>query len=288
MKKFFILLALAILPLSASAQAQINTKKVKISDFPEKVTKVVLTGNVLFDAVLKKEIAARWRVSPYEFCTLNEFHQLNGYDNYYFLISTKGQFKNDEEPSLQFLTLVKGGEGSSSGIDDMLEVVSLPIGSAENPDGRELTFLPAFITILQEYTMDSIDHDIHGYVGLSNYTKRLSVASSTPIMIADSDLGKEVSDEEKAEYLTNGVSLTDINTVDRCLSNNSPHALVSYVAAPSEPHKNSYCYKMLIDTQTYKLHFFRKHKITSKYSSGFANYDLRSIAMTRKENGKND
>lgn len=288
MKKFFVLLTLIILPFSAFAQAQINTKKVMISDFPEKITKVVLTGNVLFDAVLQKEIASRWRVSPYEFCTLNEFYKLNGYDNYYFLMSTKGQFKNENEPSLQFLTLVKGGDGSSKGIDGMLEVVSLPIGSAENPDGRELTFLPAFITIIQEYAMDSIDHDIHGYIGLSNYTKRLPVAGNTPIFIADIDLGKEVSEDDKEAFLTNGVRLTDVNTVDKSISENTPHALVSYVASPSEPQKNSYCYKMLIDTQTYKLHFFRKHKITSKYSKGFANYDLRSIAMTRKENGKND
>ena len=50
MKRFLTLLAALIIPLAALAQAQITTKKIKISDFPEKTTKVVLTGNALYDA----------------------------------------------------------------------------------------------------------------------------------------------------------------------------------------------------------------------------------------------
>ena len=85
MKKTIILIISIILPLMASAQAQINTKKVKISDFTQKVTKVVLNGNDFFDITFQEEITARWRISPYEFCTLEEFEQLKGNDNYYFL-----------------------------------------------------------------------------------------------------------------------------------------------------------------------------------------------------------
>ena len=147
------------MPLLASAQAQIDTKKVKIGDFTQKVTKIVLTGNAIYDGVLQDEVAARWRISPYEFCTLEEFNSLKNSDKYYFLITTKGQFKKEAEPSLQFLTLVKGGNKASNGIDEMLEIVSMPIASAEDPSGRELVFLPVFITVIQNYTLDSTDRD---------------------------------------------------------------------------------------------------------------------------------
>jgi hypothetical protein len=63
---------------------------VKISDFPQKVTKVVLHGNEFYDAILKEEIALRWRVSPYEFCTMEEFEALKTDSRYYFLITTLG------------------------------------------------------------------------------------------------------------------------------------------------------------------------------------------------------
>ena len=116
MKKILLFFAFAIMTASAFAQAQIDTKKVKISDFTQKVTKVVLTGSAIYDGVLQDEVAARWRISPYEYCTLDEFNSLKGSDKYYFLITTKGQFKKEAEPSLQFLTLVKGGSNASKGI----------------------------------------------------------------------------------------------------------------------------------------------------------------------------
>ena len=274
------------MPLAAAAQAQITTKKIKISDFPEKTTKVVLTGNVLYDAVLKEEIAARWRIAPYEFCTLQEFNVLKGKSNYYFLITTKGQFKTEGEPGLQFLTLVKGGEAAENGIDQMLEIVSLPIASAEEPSGRELTFLPVFITILQQYAQDAIDNDLNAYIGLSNYSKNLAETRTMNILIADTDLDPQMSQSAKDLYLKDGVSTADQETVDKNLTQAQENTIISYVAAPTNPKAGSYCYKMLIDPQTYQLYFFRKHRVSTKYGAGFADYDLRSIAMTRKEKKK--
>ena len=117
----------ALLPIFASAQAQINTKKVKIGDFTQKTTKVVLTGNIFYDSSLQDEIVARWKASPYEFCSLEEFESLKGSEDYYFLLSTKGQFRKETEPGLQFLTLVKGGKKAEEGISNMLEIVSIPV-----------------------------------------------------------------------------------------------------------------------------------------------------------------
>ena len=283
MKRFLVLLASIIISFAAYAQAQITTKKVKISDFPEKTTKVVLTGNILFDAVLKEEIAARWRIAPYEFCTLQEFHELKGKENHYFLIPTKGQFKTENEPGLQFLTLVKGGKDAENGINQMLEIVSLPIASAEDPSGRELIFLPAFITILQQYTLDSIANDLNAYIGLTNYSKDLSSTSAMTILFAEEDLDAKMNPEARAMYLKNGVEVTDMDTADRMLTTTAPNTVVSYVAAPTDAKNGSYCYKMLIDTQTHRLCYFKKHRINAKYGPGFADYDLRSIATTRKE-----
>ena len=280
------MLVAAMMPLLATAQAQITTKKIKISDFPEKTTKVVLTGNALYDAVLKEEIAARWRIAPYEFCTLQEFNELKGKNKYYFLLTTKGQYKTEGEPGLQFLTLVKGGEAAENGINQMLEIVSLPIASAEEPSGRELTFLPVFITIIQKYTLDSIDHDLNAYIGLSNYTKNLAETRAMNIFIADTDLDPQMSQSAKDLYFTGGVETVEVDDVDKKLSNAEENTIISYVAAPTNPQIGSYCYKMLINPQTYELYFFRKHRVTSKYGAGFAEYDLRSIAMTRKEKKK--
>ena len=272
MKKILLFFAFAIMTASAFAQAQIDTKKVKISDFTQKVTKVVLTGSAIYDGVLQDEVAARWRISPYEYCTLDEFNSLKGSDKYYFLITTKGQFKKEAEPSLQFLTLVKGGSNASKGIDEMLEIVSMPISSADDPSGREFVFLPVFLTIIQEYTLDSMDRDYSAYLGLSNYTSNISKASEKNIVFSENDIAPNVEMGDCASF-----NVTDEDSADEMIMNNAQNTLVSYVVAPAEPVNGSFCYKMLIDAQTYELYYYRKHRISTKSGAGFLPYDIRSI-----------
>ncbi|MBR6547542.1 MAG: hypothetical protein IKT69_04500 [Bacteroidales bacterium] len=279
MKKLIILITALIMPLMAGAQAQITTKKVKIEDFTQKVTKVVLNGNPFYDTSFKDEVAARWRISPYEFCTLEEFEGLKGNDSYYFLILTQGQFRKETAPGLQFISLVKGGQGADKGIGDMLEVVSLPFASAEYPSGRELIFLPAFLDIIQNHTLEAMENDFNAYGGLSNTAQKLGKAGNMDIVISEDDLNslvsKEMTDSE-------GMVITDEDDADSYMLDEVPGTLVSYVVAPSEPVKGSFCYKMLIDAQTHELYYYRKHKISPKAGAGFLPEDIERINKARK------
>ena len=279
MKKLIILITALIMPLMAGAQAQITTKKVKIEDFTQKVTKVVLNGNPFYDTSFKDEVAARWRISPYEFCTLEEFEGLKGNDSYYFLILTQGQFRKETAPGLQFISLVKGGQGAEKGIGDMLEVVSLPFASAEYPSGRELIFLPAFLDIIQNHTLEAMENDFNAYGGLSNTAQKLGKAGNMDIVISEDDLNslvsKEMTDSE-------GMTITDEDDADSYMLDEVSGTLVSYVVAPSEPVKGSFCYKMLIDAQTHELYYYRKHKISPKAGAGFLPEDIERINKARK------
>lgn len=281
MKKLFIVIIAALLPLVAGAQAQINTKKIKIGDFTQKTTKIVLTGNMFYDSSLEDEIVARWRVSPYEFCTLEEFEQLKGSDEYYFLLTTKGQFKKETEPGLQFLTLVKGGKKAEDGIDDMLEIVSLPVASAEDPSGRETVFLPAFLDIIQNYATDSMEKDVSAYTGLSNYSLNLKETDGLPIVFAEEDLSSEITDAVKGMTFDRMMTVTDEESADGLMTDDKERTVVSYIARPTEAVPGSYCYKMLIDNQTHKLYYFKKHRITKKTGPGFLAEDLRRISSFR-------
>jgi hypothetical protein len=281
MKKILFIIAAALMPVLASAQAQINTKKVQIADFTEKATKVVLTGNMFYDGSLQDEIVARWKVSPYEFCTLEEFEQLKGSEDYYFLLTTKGQFKRESEPGLMFLTLVKGGKKAAGGIDDMLEVVSLPISSAEDPSGRETIFLPAFIDIIQNYAVEATETDVSGYVGLSNYSLNLAETKGMTVVFSEDDLSSEINDQIREENFDGKMVITDEDSADRKMYESSDRVAVSYLAVPTDAAVGSYCYKMLIDNQTHKLYYYKKHRITKKTGAGFLAEDIRRISSYR-------
>ena len=280
-KRLIVFIAATLISVMTFAQAQINTKKVKIGDFTQKITKIVLTGNLFYDTTLEDEIVARWRISPYEFCTLEEFEQLKGNDEYYFLLTIKGQFKKESEPGLQFLTLVKGGEKAEKGISAMLEVVSLPFASAESPSGRETVFFPAFIDILQEYTLKSLDRDLHAYSGLSNYSLALSKTKDMTIVFSEDDLSTEITKDIIDNYFVEGMLITDEGDADKYMTDSESNTVISYVVAPTTPKAGSYCYKMLFDNQSHTLYYFRKHRISTGVGVGFLAEDIKRIASHR-------
>lgn len=267
-----------MLPLLSWGQAQINTKKMKISDFTQKVTKVVLSGNEFMDSALQNEVAAIWRISPYEFCTHEEFTSLMTSDEYYFLLITYGQFKKESKASIQFLTLVKGGSEAQNGIDEMLEVVSVPFASAQNPSGREMVFLPALLNIIQDFTMAAMEKDSVGYGGLSNHVVRLLPTDGLTIVFSEYDLCPDINETVRNEFFSDSVIAVPEEEADQYLLDYADDTVVSYVVAPSLPTPGAYCYKMLINTTDNRLHYFKRHKITRKVGSGFLAEDLRTIS----------
>ena len=282
MKKFIVFTLSIILSFTAFGQAQIDTKKVKIADFTQKVTKVVLTGNMLHDASLKKVVSARWSISPFEFCTTSEYEQLKTSDNYYFLLTASGQFKKETEPGLVFLTLIKGGSEGAAGIGGMLEVISFPFASAEDPSGREYVFLPAILDMIQSHTAKSMENDVDGYVGLPNYTMNISKSADMTLVFSESDLSAEITPELKSANFNDKVLVLEEEDADEYLTPEQQNTLVSYTVAPTSAKVGSYCYKMMFDTQTSTLYYFRKHKITKKTGTGFLAEDIKRICAPRK------
>ncbi|MBQ7811389.1 MAG: hypothetical protein IJ394_02395 [Bacteroidales bacterium] len=281
MKKILIILISALMPVAAGAQAQINTKKIKIADFPEKVTKVVLTGNDFFDLALQEDVAARWRVSPYEFCTLDEFETLKTDANYYFLLTAKTRFKRENAPGLHFMTLIKGGPEAEKGIGEMLEVVSMPIASAEDPSGREFAFLQAFLDIIQSHTVQSVESDVVGYAGLAHHTDNIRNCAGKRIVFAKGDISSQITEDIIDRHYDKDIHVLDEEDADKFIVNVVPNTLVSIVVAPADAPVGSYCYKMLIDSETHTLFYFRRHKITRKDGVGFLAEDIKKISSHR-------
>ncbi len=281
MKKTIILLAAIMLPLLAGAQAQINTKKVKVGDFTEKVTKVVLSGNAFHNQLIKDEVSAGWRISPYEFCTLEEFEAIKGDDQYYFLMFVSSQFKKETEPGIMFLTLVKGGEGAEKGISSMLEVVSVPVASAEDSSGREFVFMPALLDIIQEHTLASMENDVNAYGGLGQSAENINESAGMTIIFSEEDLAPSVTEEIIKAKFDEKILITDSECADQYMVDNAAGTLVSYVVAPTEPVNGSFCYKMLIDSETHKLYYYRKHRISKNNKAGFLPADITKITVKR-------
>lgn len=284
MRRFIQILALAIagllLTTDALGQAQITTRREKLKDFTSKTTKVVLTGDEFLDEAVKESVAATWTVSPYEFCSNEEFQNLKGNADFYFLMVVKGQFRRESEPGIDMLTLVKGGEGADKSINDMFEVVSFPLRSTEDPSGREFVLLPAFLKIIQEHTTSLTDTEMKAYSNIgAKDSKRLRIKR---IFFWSEDFAPQVDEQTKRSLDEDILIKENEDEVDEIFTEGTFNTVVSYVVAPSEPVNGSICYKMLIGSDNHELYYFKKHKITARNGKGFLPDDIKAIKRLRK------
>ena len=158
MKRLTLILAvLGICTAAFAQQGKVTTRKYRFSDFTDKITKVVMSGNEILDAALRQEVVDLWTASPFEFCTAAEYERLKGSDACYFLLVTAGQAKGEDEPMVNFLTLEKGGADSGENVALRTEVISLPLCPVEGGDGRELVFLPALVKGIQDFTLRAME-----------------------------------------------------------------------------------------------------------------------------------
>ena len=280
MRKIAILLALTLVTaLSAFGQAHIFTKKYKLADFTSKVTKVVLTGSDFTDALLREEVMRRWTLSPYEFCTQEEFARLRSDDNYYFLAILSGQFRTETAPGLDMISVLKGG---AEELDDLFEVVSLPFAAAEESSGRESLYFGPMIDVIQTQIRRSMDSDVRGYLGIPQTIRISRDTKDKTILFSATDLSADVTEVQRRKYFDEDVRVLDEDVVDGIFSDGTRSmTLVSYVVAPTLPVSGSYCYKMLFDVETGELVYYRRHKITSRTPAGFLVEDIKRIVAPR-------
>ena len=263
-------------------QATIQTRKVKLGDFPTKTTKVVLAGSELFNNALQEEMARRWLVSPYEFCSLAEYEKLKDKPDYYFLIPVSSRTRKEAEPGIITLTLLKGGVEKDDNPEKVgFDVISIPCASAEMPSGREFIFLPAFLDIIQRFVEDAMTSDRVSYGGLATYSRKLLRDTGKKVIISEDDLAPSL--KEDPSWAESGIKVLEEDDADKLFNDGADNVMVSYVVAPSDPGKGAVCYKMIISSDTHELCYFEKHVIKGNAPAGFLPFDMKIISLQRKK-----
>ena len=279
MKKIVASIVVLAMGLSLFAQGTVTTRKHRFADFTDKITKVVMSGNELWDSALRQEVVNVWNASPFEFCTREEYDRIRKSPAYYFLSVTEGVTEDSEKEGITFLTLVKGGP--DEGDDKMTEVLSLPL-SAGNGNGREQVFLPALVEAIQNFTLQAMESERTAYFASSwfnrNYARNGRIKR---IYLSEEDLAPQVTPALREKYLDEDILLVDEDTADETFLQGTYNTLVGFVVTPEEPVPGDVCYKMLIEADTHTLYYYHKHKIGKKAGPGFLPEDLKRIAKGR-------
>lgn len=281
MKKIFLTLLVALSTVvTLSAQGRVSTKKYIISDFTDKITKVVLPGSNVLDGAIRQAVVSSWTLSPFEFCTPAEFEKLKKSSDYYFLLSAATQFKGELAPSIVFLTLVKGGPEAAEGTNGMHEVISLPLCQSGLSSGRDLVYLGAIVNAIQTFTEEAMESEKIAYIGSdwfnSIYAKE---GRMMHILMSEDDVDQSVKDPSK--FLDEDFKIVPEDDVDNAFLSENFNTLCSYVVAPAGLNQGSWCYTMLFEAGTGRLFYITRHKLSAKKGPGFLTSDFKRIARSR-------
>ena len=239
--KYILVLASLLLPMLCSGQVSVFTKKQRIADFAAKTTKIVLTDNEAFDLCLKSEIASRWRISPYEFCSRAEYENNKSSSKYYFLHSEK------KESGLTEMTLTRGGgKGGSSNLDSRLDVVSVPV---------DIRYMAIIIDIIQNYVEDATVSEAKGMLGLKSYNGNLRKVRRKKIYYAS----------REDEYFT-----------DSLIYNSAP-CLVAFSIAPEKPSSKARVALFIASADTHELYFYKKRKFSIETDRNFSEKEQKEL-----------
>lgn len=268
-----ILLSVCLLAFSWTVlgqQANISTKKFRLADFPDKITKVVLPEDPVRKAALEQEILNWWSISPFEFCTREEYEAQCLSDDFYFL-STSGTVSRrggEAYPSgILFLILEKGGEKPD-------EVLSLPLAPASFGAGRELVFLGALIHSVQEFVLRAMESEKVAYQGISALN---GAEGYDRIVLSEDDLSASLTPKDREKYLSEGVTVCPEDEADEVFLSGAEGTAVGYVVTSSSPAKGDMCHTMLFTADTRMLVYYHRHTVSPKSGAGFLAQDLRSV-----------
>ena len=271
-QKIILVWFLTVLGTAAFGQATIHTRTDILKDFTLRTTRVVLSGDELLDQVLQEEVASRWRISPFEFCTFSEFENQKNDPDYYFLLTARMK-------GIRYLTLVKGGPGE--GIGDLYEVVSLPLSPAVSASGRELVYLGALLDFMQLFTDRAMQLAYKGNKAINKLAQRPGRLSHKQIYLSSEDLSSKV-DGIKARYFDSDFREVPEEEADKIFLDNTFNAIVGYTVVPVQPVSGDWQFKMLFDARTNEMVYFRRTRVRDTETAGFDSTDLKRINIARK------
>ena len=279
----FPFLALLLFAADSLAQSALFAKRTDLADFDGKTVKVVIDNHSFFNLSLENAMKENWKLCPVEFCSQEQFEELKCDTSYYFLMKVDGVFKKEREPAMEFLSLLKGGPQAEVSIENMYEVLTLPLNSIDDDGSSIVPYLGAYVNIIQTHILRVQKKKVAAVMGISWYSNRLSEIGGMKLLLNENDLSKNVTAEQAEEILGPDGSVENEDAVYEAIDSASENTLVSLCIAPQLGQQGSYCYKMLIGTDSGELFYYRKQKITGKSPKGFLADDLKKIAVYLKQ-----
>lgn len=225
------------------------------SSFGAKTTKVVIPSSSLADLMLRDAVNKGWRISPFEFCTMDEYNKIKEDTSFFFLLRVDGRFRKELESKIEYITLIKGGPEVKKGLYSSRDIMTLPLQEVDDNSGENLYLLPMYIDLIQNYIY-KVQKDISlAYKGNTIYSNKVSDIKGKTFLFSTDLLNYQVPDAEFSRLFKGEIKLVSTIEIEHAIVEERATTVVPIIIKPKGASKGSFCYKLLIETDSHELFF---------------------------------
>ncbi len=263
---------------------KVSSKYESIENFSSKTTMVVLPyDGSIPNIMLRQVIKEQWYLSPYEYCTQEEFETLKTNPDYYFLIKVVETQGDKELLGVEKLSLRKGGAQAQEGIDKMPELISIPLQILDSElTDDEIQLISLSADIIQDYVIETVRMEGDPYIGAELFSSLLEDVGDVEILFSEDCLAHPV---DKYSILNLNMAkeivvLEDHKFITSALDSYRPSTLIPLIISASGNVADTKCYKFLISTQTKRVVYYSDHTLSKRKPRGFLKKDIRAIVKS--------
>jgi hypothetical protein len=280
MKRYIVVISLALLPLMLRSQAPFPDGE-EIRQFMASKTCVVLDdANTPYNALVRQAVTTCWKITPFEFIRKKEFDSHRKNPAFSFIILTETNFERDKSfTEYNFLNLLQGK--NVNGLNEMPEICAVPLSPAGEDDLEYGYKIEAILNFMQKHaSMISADPSLTGRKYLKYYNKNVPEVAGKTILVMEQDLSPLVNTIEKITAIyRNRIRIVPEDTILQAIADKAPNTLILVkVGPPSDNKSHGYCFKMLIGTDDNNMYYYNQHLIDKNNPDGLLPSDLRRLA----------
>jgi hypothetical protein len=249
----------------------------EIKQFNASKTCVVLEDDPFsaYNIYIKEAVAARWKITPYEFITVKEFNVKRLNPAYSFIVLTQTNFDKDKSHGLyNFINLLQGKDVNL--LAEMPEVCAMPLSFAGVNDMEYSYKLGPILSFMQKHARKiSDDPSLTLRKYLKYYNKNIPAIKDKTILVEQDDLAPSISTIGRIhKYYKGNIEIVSTDDMQKAIDNNLPNTVILHKVGPRGDRRTGYCFIMLLGLDDSEMYYYNLHLVDNANPNGLLPEDL--------------
>ena len=285
MRKLLCIAGMLIASMTAFTQDYIPTPE-EVEHFYKTKTLVVLSPNPMseFNQIAKEVMKNHWKLTPYDFCTRDEFDTKRFDENFSFIFMNPVMFSLDKTHSkYNFLSLVLGGkERMIASMPDLCPVPVSYFGVEEESYTYKLGVILRFMQNHVEYIHAHPNYIKEGV--FKRYNENMGQIHDKVLYLLPEELDKTINTEAKLKKVyPYQVKLVTKEDIEKAIDDADTTVVFLHKVGPEGTKENARVYKIIIGASDAKFYYFNYHKLNAKQPDALMIDDIKKMASAKKK-----